>query len=41
MNFLLLYNTSILDIITLTLQILEKNSDVIKGDSDNNDVVLH
>ena len=32
----------LLVIITLTLQILEKkNSDIMKGDSDNNERVLH
>jgi hypothetical protein len=35
------YNPSIFDIITFTLQILEKNSDIIKGNRDNNEGVLH
>ena len=36
------YNPSILGIITFTLRILEKNSDITKGDiRDNNKGVLH
>ena len=43
-NFLVLtmniiYNPSIFDIITFTLWNLEKNSDIIKGDRDNNEGV--
>jgi hypothetical protein len=35
------YNPSIFDITTFTLRILEKVSDIIKGDRDNNEEVLH
>ena len=36
-----LFSSISLVIITLTLQILKKNSDIIKGDKDNNEGVLH
>ena len=36
-----LFSSILLVIITLTLQIWEKNSDIIKGDRDNNEGVLH
>ena len=35
------YNPFILGIITFTLRILEKNSDITKDDRDNNEGVLH
>ena len=35
------FSSILLVIITLTLQILEKNSDIIKCDSDNNEGDLH
>ena len=35
------FSSILLVIITLTLQILKKNSDIIKGDKDNNEGVLH
>lgn len=36
-----LFSSMLLVIITLTLQILKKKCDIIKGDSDNNEGVLH
>ena len=35
------FSSILLVIITLTLQIMEKNYDIIKGDRDNNEGVLH